>query len=435
MRRGLYWFQHDLRLADNLALKRISEAVDQLICVFIIDPRWFKAGHYQSRHLGKFRQQFLIESLQDLDTQLAEWGQTLQVVQGLPVSELTKIQQTYGIEVIAASFHPGVYERQQWQRLKDNAPNVEFIQAHTTSLFDPSELPFELSALPDSFTPFRKRIEQACIQTVETELNRVPPHPPIEMTHVLPLHKANLSTDFIGGTTAGLKQLQHFLFESQAVKTYKLTRNAFSGWDNSSKLSPWLANGSLSPRQIYRQLIQFEKRHEANESTYWLFFELLWREYFHWYLTKYQHKLFRFRGVQNKKLLTTFNPQRFAKWCQGDTPYPIVNACMRQLNATGFMSNRGRQLVASCLVHELQLDWRYGAAYFEQQLIDFDVASNWANWQYLAGVGADPRGHRHFDLAKQASQYDPDGSFVNSWQAKPSSAPLDSTDAADWPIG
>jgi deoxyribodipyrimidine photo-lyase len=107
---------------------------------------------------------------------------------------------------------------------------------------------------------------------------------------------------------------------------------------------------------------------------------------------------------------------------------------MKELNATGFLSNRGRQIVASCLVNELAIDWRYGAAYFEQQLLDYDVGSNWGNWQYLAGVGADPRGKRHFDLEKQTKQFCPDGLYINKWQASNPYLYLDSVDAADWPI-
>ncbi|CRZ71222.1 Deoxyribodipyrimidine photolyase%2C single-strand-specific [Vibrio cholerae] len=114
---------------------------------------------------------------------------------------------------------------------------------------------------------------------------------------------------------------------------------------------------------------------------------------------------------------------------------------MRQLNQTGYMSNRGRQLVASCLVHELGLDWRYGAAYFETQLVDYDVGSNWGNWQYLAGVGADPRGSRQFNLEKQAHTYDPKGEFVAKWCGTAcdklnalENLALDSVDMVDWPI-
>jgi deoxyribodipyrimidine photo-lyase len=106
---------------------------------------------------------------------------------------------------------------------------------------------------------------------------------------------------------------------------------------------------------------------------------------------------------------------------------------MKQLKATGYMSNRGRQLVASCFVNELSLDWRYGAAYMEQQLIDFDIAANWGNWQYLAGVGADPRGLRSFDLQKQTHIYDPQHHFIKKWGGTKSSN-LDSTDMVDWPI-
>lgn len=108
---------------------------------------------------------------------------------------------------------------------------------------------------------------------------------------------------------------------------------------------------------------------------------------------------------------------------------------MKELNATGFITNRSRQIAASCLVNELQLDWRYGAAYFEQQLIDYDVAANWGNWQYIAGVGVDPRGGRHFNLAKQTQQYDPYGEYIAKWQGNEHcDAQLDDLDAADWPV-
>jgi deoxyribodipyrimidine photo-lyase len=102
--------------------------------------------------------------------------------------------------------------------------------------------------------------------------------------------------------------------------------------------------------------------------------------------------------------------------------------------ATGWLSNRGRQIAASCLVNELNLDWRYGAAFFEKHLLDYDVASNYGNWQYIAGVGADPRGGRHFNIDKQASLYDPEGEFVQRWQGVCAPQPEFIADAADWPI-
>ena len=146
-------------------------------------------------------------------------------------------------------------------------------------------------------------------------------------------------------------------------------------------------------------------------------------------------QLFSFKGLAKNAPLTGFYAERFKKWCYGNTPYPIVNACMRELFATGYLSNRGRQIVASCFVHELRLDWRYGAAWFEQQLLDYDAAANWGNWQYIAGVGVDPRGGRHFNLAKQQQQFDPEEKYIKQWAAESNSdLALDSVDAADWPI-
>ena len=98
------------------------------------------------------------------------------------------------------------------------------------------------------------------------------------------------------------------------------------------------------------------------------------------------------------------------------------------------MSNRGRQIAASCLIHELDLDWRYGAAFFERHLIDYDVGSNYGNWQYIAGVGSDPRGGRHFNLEKQAAQYDEAGVFTQKWDGYRAPQPAYVVDSADWPI-
>lgn len=435
-RNGIYWFRHDLRVEDNQAFYRLAQNVEHLLCIYVIDPRWFKPAHFQSAHMGTHRWQFLCQSLQDLQRQLTELGQRLLIFEGEPYAVLANLIDQNDISQVSSGSHPGVYERQQWQRLKDSYSAITFGQSNNHCLFSPAQLPFEVDELPVNFTPFRKLVENVDLSAPFEAVTSLPPA--LNCASSFPLFNLpgdkQTSQRFVGGQSAGYTQLNDYLTGTHRVKSYKQTRNGLDGWDYSSKLSPWLANGSLSPKQVYHQLKSYEDEYGDNESTYWLFFELLWREYFQWYLFKHQSALFKFEGVQQKRPLTTFMAQRFTRWKQGETPYPIVNACMNQLNHTGYMSNRGRQLVASCLVHELGIDWRYGAAYFEQQLIDFDVASNWGNWQYLAGVGADPRGHRRFDLEKQTRQYDPKGTFIKRWQASKNSVPLDTTDAADWPI-
>ena len=188
------------------------------------------------------------------------------------------------------------------------------------------------------------------------------------------------------------------------------------GANYSSKFSAWLALGCLSPREIYFELKKYEAKYEANESTYWLVFELLWRDYFRFMMKKYHIKFFQQHGIQNKEIpVNKHNVQVLQSWIDGITGIDFIDANMIELKSTGFMSNRGRQNVASYLCNDLKLDWRYGAAYFEQQLIDYDVCNNWGNWAYLAGVGNDPRGNRYFNIDKQAQDYDKNQEYRNLW--------------------
>lgn len=186
------------------------------------------------------------------------------------------------------------------------------------------------------------------------------------------------------------------------------------GANYSSKLSAWLANGSVSARKIYWEVKQFEKEIITNESTYWLIFELIWRDYFKYTSLKHGNKIFRLSGILNKELDWGNDDQLLQKWITGETSQSFVNANMKEIAATGFMSNRGRQNVASFWSKEIKQDWRIGAAYFESMLIDYDVHSNWGNWMYNSGVGNDPR-DRKFNIKSQAERYDPDQKYQQMW--------------------
>ena len=442
---GLFWFTHDLRVEDNPALSKAAAEVDQLICIYCVQPKAISSAQQHPNQLSSKRQQFLFETLVDLDKTLEQQGQQLIVRFEYPLNVLPELITQYDFSHIYRSHNAGEYERKIWQTLRNRYAMIEFNQVDTHTLFEKSELPFALDELPQSFSKFRRMVEKITVKA------------PLEKPFLLPVGDSknhnnwqaqwhnqfpemakNNQPIFRGGAKAGRAHLENY-FSTNSASTYKETRNALDGdslseINYSTKFSPWLSNGSISPRQIIAQLHQYESQAGANDSTYWIFFELLWREYFQWYAHSHRAKLFKFNGIKNANPTTSFYPERFQKWCQGNTPFPIINACMKQLNATGYMSNRGRQLVASCFVHELNLDWRYGAAYMEQQLIDFDVASNWGNWQYLAGVGADPRGHRRFDLEKQTQIYDPERVFITRWGGDQHLENLDSRDTVDWPI-
>jgi deoxyribodipyrimidine photo-lyase len=434
----LVWFTDDLRVHDNQALYLASQRSEPLVCLYCVDEDWFKPNQYGLKRIGDQRWQFLNETLHALNVSLKKYGQRLCILLGSPVAVIGNIIEKYNITSIYCNSQAGYYENRNWQTLKDKYVSVSFNRVESSTLFAGHQLT-HIDEFPKTFSKFRHHVDSIDF-TIDPLINIshrieliLPPAISIDNSELPTVIDNNPNTSFVGGEKVALEHLTAY-FLSAAPSTYFDTRNELEGWLLSTKLSPWLANGCLSPRKIVSSLLEYEENHGENKSTRWIYFELLWREYFHWYAYHYGKDMFAFRGIVNKKLLTSFYPQRFKQWCHGKTPYPIVNACMNQLNSTGYLSNRGRQIVSSCLVNELQIDWRCGAAFFEQQLVDYDVASNWGNWQYVAGVGCDPRGGRHFNLDKQTQSYDPEGTFIKKWGGEDNAGKLDYIDAADWPI-
>jgi deoxyribodipyrimidine photo-lyase len=450
---GLFCFTNDLRLHDNPALMRANLLLDELLCLYVSSSSANSPSPYSMTNAGPSKTLFLQQSLANLEQNLSAIGQHLVCLQGQANEVLNSVLEQFGITDVFRSDNAGWYENQVWRALQQKHPAIRFHTIASHTLFEIEDFPFALSDLPPSFSKFKNAIKDCQPIKPISSLSYLPPQPALaseilatsnvfditlDSTRGYSDSSSNISSGkeeslFNGGETAGLRHLSDY-FETSKPWHYKEVRNAIDGWDNSCKFSPWLANGCLSAREVYSALLDYEREREANDSTYWIYFELLWREYFHWYASKHGATLFSFSGIKGLSPLNSFYPERFQKWRNGSTPYPIVNACMNELKATGFLSNRGRQIVASCFINELSMDWRYGAAYFESVLIDYDVASNWGNWQYLAGVGADTRGKRHFNLEKQTQQFDPNGRYIELWQGNQDLAPLDSVDAADWPI-
>ena len=443
MKRSLYWVTKDLRINDNTALNIASKS-DLLICVFVVDKKWFEPNHYQSKSLGGNRWHFLQSCLSDFNERLLTFGQQLYIVYGDTFSTLGNLCEKYRITDVITTHLPGTYENNIITQFSDSFPQVTVNKVEQFTLFTKTLLPFELQQLPVSYSKFRKIMTDVAIPKLAPTVQNLPsqfksmPSPTIFRPQWLPpilYKKVKQGFNFDGGEHDGLKHLNQY-FSSNLPTTYKEVRNNLDGWDNSSKLSPWLGSGCISPRQVMNAIVEFEDKQGKNSSTECLFLEILWREYFQWLHFKVGKKMYQFKGLSEHLPLTTFYPERFNKWCTGNTPYPLVNACMNELRKTGYLSNRGRQIVASCLVNELSVDWRYGAAWFEEQLIDYDAAVNWGNWQYIAGVGADPKGGRHFNIQKQTALYDLNGHYQSKWLDKTDQAsqPLDSVDASDWPV-
>ncbi len=426
-KRILIWYRNDLRSHDHEPLHQALKAKAQIIPVYCFDPRQFGTTSFGFPKTGTFRAQFLLESVADLRQSLRSLGSDLIVRCGLPEAVIPALAQGLGIS--AVYFHREVTsEETQVESALQTALDQMGVRSQAFwghTLYHPDNLPFDLSELPELFTHFRKQVEK--FATVDPALPRpqqLPAFPSVEAGELPQLADFGLTLPepdlravlrFQGGETAGLSRLHEYFWERDRLRVYKETRNGMVGADYSSKFSPWLALGCLSPRYIYEQVQQYEAKRVKNDSTYWLIFELLWRDYFRFICAKHGDRVFYRSGLQGLAIAWKQDWQRFDLWREGKTGFPLVDANMRELAATGFMSNRGRQNVASFLTKNLGIDWRMGAEWFESLLIDYDVCSNWGNWNYTAGVGNDARGFRFFNILKQSKDYDSQGEYVKHW--------------------
>ena len=427
MKTSIVWFKTDLRLNDNKTLIKAVAESDQIVPVYCFDDSHYQNTKYGFKKTGNLRAQFLLESLRDLDDNLREIGSKLLILKGKPEIEISKIVAKYKAQKVFAKKEVAFEEKQTENLVRDELFKLrcELKTYSTSTLYHAQDLPFSIKDIPDVFTNFRKKIEKdSTIRTTfekPTEINS-PEIPEIALPTLKELGLEFVEIDsraaikLIGGESEAIKRLNHYFFDSQCLSKYKETRNGMVGEDYSSKFSAWLAMGCISPRYIYKEIKNYESQFGANESTYWLIFELIWRDFFRFMFKKHQTKFFLYSGIKTDKINSkSLNEKLLGQWINGATNSDFIDANMIELKQTGFMSNRGRQNVASFFCNELNMDWRLGAAYFEEQLIDYDVCSNWGNWAYLAGVGNDPRGHRYFNIEKQANDYDKNHMFRNLW--------------------
>ncbi|MEY4481497.1 MAG: hypothetical protein RIQ84_659 [Pseudomonadota bacterium] len=447
---AIYLFRQDLRLEDNPSFSKACANSDFLIPIYCRSTTHQEDTQWGFQREGLHRRRFLDDSLKGLSEQLRLKDSDLFLFEGY-INEVLQSLISFGhIDAIYCEDIVAPEEQAELKWIRKLG-----IPVHATwqsSMIDPEDLPFSAHQMPEQFTQFRIQIEKRkTLFTSPIPTPQVIPPLPVNLKKDLKSPKSvdvnadvNSNSDFKaklvqiedldwmgqdslnapssfpywrdnfrGGELFAKKHLRQYL-KRRLPHSYKKTRNELFGVDYSSKFSPYLANGSLSPRVIMAKLREFENEFGANDGSYWLWFELLWRDYFRILHLKWGKCLYGVRGLGD-----ALPPQHcqtsFRKWCLGETGESIVDAGMRELRATGYLSNRLRQVVASYLIYDLNGDWRAGAAWFESQLIDYDVYSNQGNWLYIAGRGTDPRGGRRFNPQKQANDHDSDHSYRSIW--------------------
>ena len=423
----LVWFRNDLRLHDNEMLVEAIAKSEEILPVYCFDPRQFEITTYHTIKTGSVRAKFLIESVSGLRQSLQSLGGNLLIVNGKPEEVLPDLVAKYEIAEVyhhreVASEETAISTKVEDMLWKQKV-NLKHFIGHT--LYNKEDLPFPIKDIPDVFAQFKKKTERdaivkPCFLTPE-QINFVKIEEWGELPNIKELfveikgNEITKQTEIIGGETEALTHLHDFLHtgEGIALSNTTLKKNTVV-----SKLSAWLALGCLSPREVYWKMKEAEASYGLKPYFNQIVLGLLWRDYFRFMFKKYRNTFFKSKGFSLQQIKKTeLNIDLLNAWKSGCTEQPLVNSLMIELNTTGYLSNSARQLVAAYLVYELNVNWVYGAAYFEEKLIDYAPASNWGNWANMAGVGNDSRLTSSFNFQKLIKIVDPKGVYSQEIRA------------------
>lgn len=391
----LLWFKNDLRLHDNESLHKAIAAGMPVLPVYCFDPKQYANIDLDFPKADGVRFDFVKQCVEDLRHNLQRIGANLLVTEGDTISILVDLVKRYGCKQIFAEQEFATEEMNVISELKELIPDsCKLTLTWGRTLYHLNDIPYKVSEIP--LTSKAYRINTTKISEVRVTLSA----PTMLKTLEIPMNNwgnfpaaknvglvgdQNYALTYMeGGESNALERLDYYLFQTEHLTSYRWTRNRSLGLDYSSKFSPYLATGCISPRTIYEAVKTYESTIKKNQSTWWLIFEMVWRDYFTFKLMRFQNQIYHTRGYTTKIIEFQNDTLLFERWCQGRTGIPFVDAHMRQLNETGFMSNRGRVNCSSFLIHDYAIDWTWGAAYFESKLIDYDVGSNWMNWHTQA---------------------------------------------------
>eukprot|EP00347_Sterkiella_histriomuscorum_P007375 403349181 len=454
MQRIILWFRNDLRLHDNAIINyavKHSAPNKQIVPVFCYDPRFHakKVQQFGTQKCGLVRQRFLIETVENFRHNLEKMGSKLLVSMERPEEFIPKLIDQECDNTIVYQDEICSEEMAVERAVQKSCKGANVKTFWGSSVYHVDDLGFEIDHLPQVYTKFREVCGRVPVRSLfpNPKNGDLPfiENPSDIMTKAtifspqledfgftkeqIALGKDKRSViEFIGGEDAALKRFKEYVYETQAVSHYADTRNELLGENVSSRFSPWMAHGSLSPRYIYHKVKEYESKNQLTEkSTKKLIDEVFWRDWCRFWALKYGNNIFGVYGFDyergSKRYQWTTNPEIVRRWRQGTTGMPLIDAFMRELNFGGFMSNRGRQIVASYLVLDLNQDWRFGAHHFEEKLIDHDVHSNYASWNFAAGIG--PSKVLQFNVQKQSRDHDKNGEFIKTWVPELRNVPLE----------
>ena len=415
IKRAIYWFRGDLRISDNTALYQAIEQAAEVIPVYLLST-WKKKHSWT----GANRQEFLCSCLASLSGNLNALGGSLIIRAGEPVAELLKLGREAGADAIFFNQDSAPYGIQVQERLSAEAEKLRILTRsfNDITIFGPGEILTKSGEPFRVFTPYarawharEKPAVSPTIRSIRVPVGmRTDPLPSLKHWH---LHSEGKIVE--GGEKMALTRLKKFL--GGAALAYGSNRN-LPGEEATSRLSQDLRFGTISPRQIYSRCLELSQKVSATErrSINTFINEIIWREFYMQILANFPQVLENDFSDKFRNLEWEENESAFNRWSNGETGFPIVDAGMRQLNATGYMHNRIRMIVAMFLTKDLHIHWKRGEQYFLQKLTDGDIAANNGGWQWSAGTGADAAPYfRIQNPWTQTRKFDPEGKYIKRW--------------------
>ncbi len=395
----LFWFRRDLRLNDNAGLYRALKTGNHVLPIFIFDQTILnKLEDKKDR-----RVEFIHNAIQQINEELKEYKSSIQVFYSTPEIVFEELVKTYDIECVYANhdYEPYANERDAYIKTFLGLNQIEFKTYKDQCIFEKSEVTKDDGKPYTIFTPYSRKWKAKLTDY-----------------YLKPYPNKKYFSNFYKTKSFIIPSLKEMGFEKTDLETpsktipksivtnYTEQRN-FPAMNGTSHLSVHLRFGTVSIRALAKQALAL------NET--WLN-ELIWRDFYMMILFNFPHVAKNSFKPQYDKLIWRNNENEFKLWCEGKTGFPIVDAGMRELNKTGFMHNRVRMIVASFLVKDLLIDWRWGEAYFAQKLIDFDLSANNGGWQWAAGSGCDAAPYfRIFNPSEQIKKFDSKYEYIKKW--------------------
>ncbi len=399
---SIFWFRRDLRLEDNVGLFNALQGKHPVLPLFIFDTDILDKLPEDDARVS-----FIYETLQQLRKTLQEkHGSSLGIYHGSPESIFSALASKYDLQVVHTNrdYEPYALERDSKMFHFFESQQIQFKTYKDQVVFEKNEIVKDDGKPYVVYTPFMRRWKAAFNPAKHTVIHDV--HAYLSnLIKETPL--PNLSLADIGFKKSNI-QVPEATVSTSLIQNYEATRNFPAIANGTSRLGVHLRFGTVSIREMIRKAIA-----EENE-VFWN--ELIWREFFMQILWHFPHTVQKAFKPKYDRIEWRNNENDFERWKNGTTGYALVDAGMRELNATGHMHNRVRMLVASFLCKHLLIDWRWGEAYFAEKLLDYELSSNVGNWQWAAGSGVDAAPYfRIFNPITQVDKFDKQKEYINKW--------------------